>query len=48
MARPSDDADDDDVLCREFGYMDAANGLYPYTMDYESVQVGFPNFWQTA
>ena len=43
-----DDHDHDHVLCREFGYMDASNGLYPYTMDYESVQVGFlpPNTYK--
>ena len=27
------------VLGRAFGYMDAEIGLYPYTMDFESVQV---------
>ena len=30
---------DEIVLGRAFGYMDAEIGLYPYTMDFESVQV---------
>ena len=28
-------------LNRRFGYMDAEQGLYPYTLDYHSVQVSF-------
>ena len=35
------DGDGDGVLSRDFGYLDAQNGLYPYTLDYASVQVGF-------
>ena len=32
---------------RRFGYMDAEQGLYPYTLDYRSVQVSLkPTFHQ--